>query len=80
MDILGKSNRFSYVAAWGSIAFLAADLVFGSTVIVQLEGPSYVTGNTHRQTDWYTLHIYLVEVHYKNRRAKYTKYNFPMFP
>lgn len=43
MDILGKSNRFSYAAAWGSIAFLAADLVFGSTVIVKLEGPTYVT-------------------------------------
>ncbi|XP_060605143.1 uncharacterized protein LOC132757773 [Ruditapes philippinarum] len=43
MDILGKSHRFSYAAAWGSIAFLAADLVFGSTVIVKLEGPSYVT-------------------------------------
>lgn len=44
MDILGKSHRFSYAAAWGSIAFLATDLVFGSTQIVQLEGPSYVTG------------------------------------
>ncbi|XP_045199274.2 receptor for retinol uptake stra6-like [Mercenaria mercenaria] len=43
MDILGKSHRFSYAAAWGSIAFLAADLVFGSTVIIKLEGPSYVT-------------------------------------
>ena len=44
MDILGKSHRFSYAAAWGSIAFLATDMVFGSTAIVNLQGPSYVTG------------------------------------
>ena len=44
MDILGRSNRFSYAAAWGAIAFLAADMVFGSTTIVDLTGPPYVTG------------------------------------
>ncbi|KAL4220305.1 hypothetical protein ACF0H5_020712 [Mactra antiquata] len=43
MDILGKSNRFSYAAAWGSIAFLATDLVFGSISIIQFTGPPYVT-------------------------------------
>ncbi|XP_060603247.1 receptor for retinol uptake stra6-like [Ruditapes philippinarum] len=43
MDILGKSHRFSYAAAWGSIAFLATDMVFGSTAIVNLQGPSYIT-------------------------------------
>lgn len=46
MDILGKSNRFSYAAAWGAIAFLAADMVFGDVVIVDLQGPPYVTGMT----------------------------------
>ncbi|XP_052784291.1 receptor for retinol uptake stra6-like [Mya arenaria] len=43
MDLLGKSNRTSYAAAWGAISFLVAQMVFGSTNIVNLEGPNYVT-------------------------------------
>ncbi|KAH3809600.1 stimulated by retinoic acid gene 6 protein-like isoform X3 [Dreissena polymorpha] len=43
MDILGKSNRMSYAAAWGAITFLTVDMVFGLTVIVDLQGPRYVT-------------------------------------
>lgn len=43
MDILGKSHRFTYAAAWGSIAFLATDMLFGSIAIVNLQGPSYIT-------------------------------------
>ena len=43
MDLLGKSNRVSYAAAWGTISYLAADMVLGETTIVALEGPNYVT-------------------------------------
>ncbi|KAH3742162.1 hypothetical protein DPMN_048898 [Dreissena polymorpha] len=43
MDILGKSNRMSYAAAWGAIAFLTAEMVFGEFVIVDLKGPRYIT-------------------------------------
>ncbi|XP_052260590.1 stimulated by retinoic acid gene 6 protein-like isoform X2 [Dreissena polymorpha] len=43
MDILGKSNRMSYAAAWGSITFLTMEMIFEKTVIVDLHGPTYVT-------------------------------------
>ncbi|XP_053404468.1 receptor for retinol uptake stra6-like isoform X2 [Mercenaria mercenaria] len=43
MNIIGKSHRFLYAAAWGSIAFLATDLILGFVVIVELSGPPYVT-------------------------------------
>lgn len=43
MDILGRSNRFSYVAAWGAVAYLAADVVFEQKFALRLEGKSYVT-------------------------------------
>ena len=44
MDVLGKSNRFSYAAAWGMLAYLAADIVFSQTYAVDFEGPKFVTG------------------------------------
>ncbi|XP_053403198.1 receptor for retinol uptake stra6-like [Mercenaria mercenaria] len=43
MNIIGKSHRFLYAAAWGSIAFLATDLILGFVEIVELSGPPYVT-------------------------------------
>ena len=49
MDILGKSHRFSYAAAWGSIAFLAADMVIEQKFALKLEGPPIITGILHDQ-------------------------------
>ncbi|XP_052218102.1 stimulated by retinoic acid gene 6 protein-like [Dreissena polymorpha] len=43
MDILSKSNRMSYVAAWGAMTHLAFEMTFGETQIVSLQGPTYVT-------------------------------------
>lgn len=43
MDILGRSNRFSYAAAWGMLAYLAGDIVFDQTYAVDFQGPRFVT-------------------------------------
>ena len=45
MDILGKSNRFSYLAAWGSIAYLAAEMVTEQKFALTLSG-KYGTGKS----------------------------------
>ncbi|KAK3585643.1 hypothetical protein CHS0354_004563 [Potamilus streckersoni] len=42
MDIFGKSNRFSYAAAWGCIAFLTSDIIFERKYAVDLPGPLYL--------------------------------------
>ena len=44
MDILGKSNRFSYAAAWGMLAYLAADIIFSQRYAVEFHGPKFVSG------------------------------------
>ena len=47
MDILGRSNRFSYAAAWGMLAYLAGDIVFDQTYAVDFQGPRFVTGKAY---------------------------------
>lgn len=43
MDILGKSNRFSYAAAWGMLSYLAADIIFNQQYAIEINGPKFVT-------------------------------------
>ncbi|KAL3847277.1 hypothetical protein ACJMK2_018197, partial [Sinanodonta woodiana] len=42
MDIMGRSNRFSYAAAWGCIAFLVSDVIFQQKYAVNLPGPFFM--------------------------------------
>ena len=44
MDILGKSNSLSYAAAWGMLAYLAADIIFEQQYAVDITGPKFLTG------------------------------------
>ena len=44
MDILGKSNSLSYAAAWGMLAYLAADIIFEQQYAVDIKGPKFLTG------------------------------------
>ena len=48
MDILGKSNRFSYAAAWGMLSYLAADIIFNQQYAIEINGPKFVTGTLWR--------------------------------
>ena len=49
MDILGKSNRFSYAAAWGMLAYLTADIIFDQQYAVDFQGPKFVSGKSGRK-------------------------------
>ncbi|XP_021360029.1 stimulated by retinoic acid gene 6 protein-like [Mizuhopecten yessoensis] len=41
-DVIGRSNRVSYAAAFGSIAFLCAGVIFEGTYAIDYTGPLYL--------------------------------------
>ena len=44
MDVLKRSHRFSYAAAFGTLARLCADIVFNSKYAFTYTGPTYIKG------------------------------------
>lgn len=44
MDVMGRSNRFSYAAAFGATASLCANVIFYQLYAVQINGPAYLRG------------------------------------
>ena len=44
MDVLKRSHRFSYAAAFGTLARLCADIVFNSKYAFTYTGPTYLKG------------------------------------
>ena len=39
MDIFKKSHRYSYMAAFGSVAYLASEVVLESKYVIEYSGP-----------------------------------------
>lgn len=44
MDVLKRSHRFSYAAAFGTLARLCAGIVFDAQYAFDYNGPTYLKG------------------------------------
>lgn len=44
MDVLKRSHRFSYAAAFGTLARLCAGIVFDAEYAFEYNGPTYLKG------------------------------------
>lgn len=44
MDVLRRSHRFSYAAAFGTLARLCAGIVFDAEYAFKYNGPTYLKG------------------------------------
>ena len=60
MDIMGRSNRFSYAAAFGATASLCVGVIFEQKFAVTLTGPKYITGKLNAECD-----VFLIKDHIK---------------
>lgn len=44
MDVMKRSHRFSYAAAFGTLAHLCSNIVFDAKYAFNYDGPAYLKG------------------------------------